>query len=381
MTLPKIAKLLPVYVLLGLFLTGCPCEPDLTGTPASLKQLVDQQVGSLVETNKVVGVAVAVVQGETVDSFFYGEIVQGAGQTPDANTEFEIGSITKTFTGALFALMIADGTVALDTPLQDVLPEGVKAPDFQGQQIVLGDLASHISGLPGLPTNLVPIPLSDPYRNYTLDKLYAFLNSYTLTRAPGAEYEYSNLGMSLLGHVLELKAGKPYAQLIGERILTPLGMGDTATVLNDEQSRRLAEPYRAALLSDFFCVKPREASNWNIGVFSPAGALRSTLNDLVTYLKANRDAPSNALAPAADLLYTPRFPVSDKVQVAIAWHRAVSPGGLDIVWHNGETGAYCSFLGFVPATGAGVVIMANTSAAAFTDIAAINILDGLASLP
>ncbi len=365
----------------GVFLTGCPCEPDLSGSPTTLKQLVDQQVGSIVEANKAAGIAVAVVRGDAVDTFYYGETVLGEGQAPNANTQFEIGSVTKTFTGALFALMVADGVVALDTPLQDLLPEGVSAPTFQGQQIVLGDLASHASGLPGLPSNLLPIPISDPYRNYTLEKLYKFLNDYELTRAPRSAYEYSNLGMALLGHVLELKAGKPYAQLIQERILTPLGLNDTAIELSAEQSGRLAAPYSAALLSDFFCVKPREASNWNIGIFAPAGALRSTLNDMVAYLKANRDASTNALAPVADILYAPRFTASDMVKVALAWHRAESPGGLDIVWHNGETGAYCSFVGFVPETGTGVVILANTSASLYTDTAAINILDGLAQRP
>jgi D-alanyl-D-alanine-carboxypeptidase/D-alanyl-D-alanine-endopeptidase len=372
---------MPFLMALGLLLSGCPCEPFHNGAPTTLEQLVDQQVGSIVEANKAAGIAVAVVRGDAVDTFYYGETVLGEGQAPNARTEFEIGSVTKTFTGALFALMIADGVVALDTPLQGLLPAGVRSPTFQGQQIVLGDLASHISGLPGLPSNLVPLPISDPYKNYTLEKLYAFLNGYELTRAPQSAYEYSNLGMALLGHALELKAGKPYAQLIEERILTPLGLDDTAVELDAEQAQRLAAPYSAALLSDFFCVKPREASNWNIGIFAPAGALRSTLTDMAAYLKANRDATTNALASAAGILYTPRATASDKVRVALAWHRAESPRGLDIVWHNGETGAYCSFLGFVPETGTGIVILANTSAALYTDIAAINILDGLAQLP
>jgi len=361
--------------------SGCPCVPVTGDPPATVQQLVDQEVGALIDSNKIVGASVAIVRGDQVQKFFYGETAAGNGTPPNADTIFEIGSVTKTFTGALLALLVADGVVSLDTPIQDLLPEGVRAPSYQGQAITLRHLASHGSGLPGIPTNLIPLPLSDPYKRYTRDDLYAFLNKYTLPRAPGSAYEYSNLGMSLLGLLLELKAGTPYEQLVQERILTPLGLGDTAFALSPDQAARFAAPHEAGLLADLFCRKPGKGANWTLGEFLPAGAIKSTLDDMVAYAIANRDAATNALAPAADILYTPILTASDQVQVAIAWHIAVTPGGQELTWHNGETGGYCSFVGFDRETQTCVIILSNTIASQFTDNAAINIADALPALP
>lgn len=362
-------------------LVGCPCTPGGGPAPTTLQQLVDQEVGSVVDSRKAVGIAAAVIRGDQVSRFYYGETVKGSGKAPDANTEFEIGSVTKTFTSALFGLMLADGVVTLDTPLQDLLPSSVHVPEYQGQKILLRHLASHLSGLPTVPTNMDFVPLKDPYRDYTLENLYDFLGGYTLTRAPGSAYEYSNMGMSLLGIALSLKAGLPYEQLVEDRVLTPLGLADTVFNLSDAQHARLAAPYRESLLADYACVPPVAWSEWHIGPFAPAGALHSTLEDFVRYAQANLHATENALAPAADLLYTPRFTVSDQIEVALGWHHVHTPTGLDVVFHDGETGSYCSFLGFVPATGEAVVLLANTSAAVFTDGAGFHVLDGLHALP
>ena len=93
------------------------------------------------------------------------------------------------------------------TPWHKYLPESVKMPTHGGKQITLRHLATHTSGLPGIPDNLDPQRADNPYADYTVEKMYAFLSGYQLTRDPGAKSEYSNLGMGLLGHAIELKAG------------------------------------------------------------------------------------------------------------------------------------------------------------------------------
>jgi hypothetical protein len=122
--------------------------------------------------------------------------------TPD--TLFEIGSITKVFTAVTLADMAAKGEVHLEDPISKYLPEGTRAPSLDGKQITLLDLATHRSGLPRMPSNFEPKDPSNPYADYTLDRMFAFLNGYTLERAPGAAYEYSNLGMGLLGCIFLL---------------------------------------------------------------------------------------------------------------------------------------------------------------------------------
>src|SRR5947207_5517447 len=112
--------------------------------------------------------------------------------------------------------------VTLDDPAAKHLPENVKLPERSGKSIELLDLSTHTSGLPPLPSNLKPKNAANPYADYSVDDLYQFLSGYKLPREPlsdlkGSEFEYSNLGAGLLGHVLACRAGTDYASLIRTR--------------------------------------------------------------------------------------------------------------------------------------------------------------------
>ena len=193
----------------------------------------------------------------------YGEIHRGKGDKPDGDTIYEIGSITKAFTGTLLGDMVNRGEVKLDAPLQDFMPAGVKLHLAKDQPIRLVDLASQTSGLPRMPDNFAPKDPTNPYADYTAKQMFEFLGKYQLRRPPG-EYEYSNLGMGLLGCMLAKKAGKPYEQLVVERICDPLKMNDTRITLSDDQRKRLAPPYNAEL---------GDEKNWDFDAL--AGAARS----------------------------------------------------------------------------------------------------------
>jgi D-alanyl-D-alanine-carboxypeptidase/D-alanyl-D-alanine-endopeptidase len=126
----------------------------------------------------------------------------------DGGTLFEIGSITKTFTGILLGEMAERGEVRLEDPVQDLLPKGTMVPARNGRAIRLIDLASHASGLPRMPDNFAPSDPRNPYADYTADRLYTFLRGHQLTRDVGQQVEYSNLGAGLLAHALTVRAGK-----------------------------------------------------------------------------------------------------------------------------------------------------------------------------
>jgi len=126
----------------------------------------------------------------------------------DGNTIFEVGSVTKVFTSLLLADMAQRGQVALTDPVaKSTCLLGLKMPERNGRQISLEDLATHTSGLPRLPSNLSPKDAANPYADYSIEQLYQFLSGYQLTRDIGPQYEYSNLGGGLLGHVLARRAG------------------------------------------------------------------------------------------------------------------------------------------------------------------------------
>src|SRR5204862_268966 len=112
-----------------------------------------------------------------------------------SNTLFEIGSMTKTFTATNLADMVARGEVRLDDPVAKYLPDSAHVPSRNGKQITLVDLAIQSSGLPRLPSNLAPRDPGNPYADYSVQQLYAFLAAYQLTRDIGATSEYSNLGV------------------------------------------------------------------------------------------------------------------------------------------------------------------------------------------
>ena len=159
-------------------------------------------------------------------------------RTARGDTVFEIGSGTKVFTSLLLADMAHRGEVALDDTIGKYLPPDVKMPERNGRSITLVDLATHTSGLPRLPTNLSPKDPNNPYADYSVEQFYQFLSTYQLTRDIGSQYEYSNLGGGLLGHILALRAGMSYEALVESRICDPLGMNSTRITLIPEMKRR-----------------------------------------------------------------------------------------------------------------------------------------------
>src|SRR5690606_1090005 len=271
----------------------------------------------------------------------------------DGNSVFEIGSITKVFTTVLLADMAARGELALDDPVAKHLPAGVTMPSRDGREITLLDLAMQRSGLPRIPSNLRPTNLRDPYANYTVERLYEFLSAHELRRAPGEAYEYSNLGMGLLGHVLALRAGVSYEQLVRERILEPLGMMHTAIELTPWMQEHLAVGHGA---------DGEPTPLWNLATLAGAGALRSTTLDMLRFAAAALDPEATPLHRAIAQTQAPRADAgSEEMRIGMGWHIRRAPGR-ELCWQNGGAGGYATFLGLDPACRCAVVVLSNSSA-------------------
>ena len=281
----------------------------------------------------------------------------------DSATMFEIGSITKTFTGAILADMVVRGEVALEDPVAKYLPAGTRVPASGERQITLVDLASHFSGLPRLPNNLSPRDINNPYVDYTPAKLYAFLAAHTLRRAAGSAFEYSNLGAGLLGHALALRAGTDYETLVRRRVLDPLGMSDTRITLPPADSARLAAGHNAG---------GQVVPPWDLASLQGAGALRSTAADMLRFLGANIAAHGDSsstrpLAAALRLTHEPRHSLGAGADIGLAWIGVTTQGGAKILSHDGGTGGHRSFAAFDPARRVAVIVL-SASAADVSDI-------------
>jgi len=274
------------------------------------------------------------------------------GRVPDGDTVFEIGSVTKTFTALLLAHEVEAKTVSLDTPVTTLLPD-FKIPSRHGKPITLGLLAEQFSGLPRLPGNLQPADLGNPYADYGRGRLKEFLAGYTLPRDPGAAYEYSNLGFGLLGEALAQHAKLSYGELLQREVLVPLGMHSSAVELTSAMRARLAPGHDE---------EGEAARHWQWDVLAGAGTLLSTGDDMSRYLQANMGLLKTPLAAAMRLAHEPRRDIGGGDRIGLAWMTHHTAQG-DVIWHNGETGGYSSFIGFTSDGRRGVVILTNATGA------------------
>ena len=282
----------------------------------------------------------------------------------DSAGVFEIGSITKVFTTSLLQHMVDRGEVRVGDAVSQYLPKTVKVPARNDREITLLDLATQSSGLPRMPANFTPRDSMNPYADYSVQQMYTFLSGYQLTRDPGAEYEYSNLGMGLLGHALSLKGRARYEELLRRRILTPLGLRETAITLTPAMRAKLQPGHNA---------EGRVVPNWDLPTLAGAGALRSTVSDMLTFVAANLDSAATPLSPTLRRTHAERHATNNpSLKVGLGWHILARPMG-NIVWHNGGTGGYRSFTGFDPVRRLGVVVLSNHDAS--VDDIGLHLLD------
>jgi serine-type D-Ala-D-Ala carboxypeptidase/endopeptidase len=287
----------------------------------------------------------------------FGEAGEGA-RPLAANSVFEIGSITKTFTGTVLAEMVRRGEVKLDDPVAKYLPTGVRVPSRNGRQITLLDLATHRSGLPRLPTGYEPPNPNEPYAHFAAEHLYAFLNRYELEHDPGAKFEYSNLGMGLLGHALARAAGADsFQKLVADRVLRPLGMSMTA------YGRPAA---LAPWMTKGHDQQGAVATYFDIAVLAGGGGLNSNVTDLMTYLDANIGEPKSPLEHAMRDAHRGHHEPRPGMQVGLGW-MSTKRGALNLVGSRGGSAGYSTFIAFDPDTRAGVVVLANSGGFEYAD--------------
>ena len=338
-------------------------QPQTIATDAQIREILADRIDA---QRQSVGIVVGVIEPGGRRVVPYGGLAKGDPRTLDGNTVFEIGSITKVFTSLLLADAVERREVALTDPISKFLPDRVKTPERGDRAITLQDLSTHTSGLPRLPANFAPKNASNPYADYSVEDLYQFLGGYQLTRDIGTQYEYSNLGGGLLGHVLALRAGMEYEALVRARITGPLGMRSTAVALTPDMRARLATGHSSVM---------QPVANWDLPTLAGAGALRSSTNDLLAFLAAELGYTKTPLAPAMAAMLRVRRPTGvDNLEIALGWH-VLRAHGRDIVWHNGGTGGYRTFIGFDPAARIGVVVLSNAGTAAGPDDIGRHLLD------
>jgi serine-type D-Ala-D-Ala carboxypeptidase/endopeptidase len=321
---------------------------------AAITEVVGQPKGGL-----AVGAA---ARGEEAFAGF-GEARPG-GPAVAADTIFEIGSITKVFTGILLASLVLDGAVALDDRLSRHLPDA-----RIGSDPTLRDLATHRSGLANVPRGLgwremgfvLGFPgVRNPHEGLTRAE---FERAAGRMRVARRRFRYSSVGFGLLGEALGRAAGAPYEDVLGERVLAPLALADTA--VDPGSLRRLA-----AGTSRRGRLRPPFEDPFLV----PAGGLRSTARDMTRFLRAQLDPGSIPIGPALGLAQQPHSRVNWRISIGLGWLIERRRGRV-LHWHNGGTWGFRSFAGFESAAARAVVLLSNRSR--MVDRAALKLLERL----
>ena len=273
------------------------------------------------------------------------------GEPVDARSAFEIGSVTKAFTGVLLADMVLAGEVSLDDPLSRHLPS--PRPAWRKREPTLVELATHRSGLPNTPAPMrhrevryaFGLGGDDPWKGITRAEYERLVSGESPRAAPGARARYSSVGVGLLGDALAARAGVPYGTLLADRVLRPLGMHRTGLEtgpLVPGHSRR---------------GQPRPPLN---DLMPAAGSLRSTVEDMLRFLAASLHPPTERPGPALALAQQPHGRLGRGAEAGLGWV-IIRPKGRRVVWHNGGTWGYRSFAGSAPDDGIAVVALGSST--------------------
>jgi serine-type D-Ala-D-Ala carboxypeptidase/endopeptidase len=270
---------------------------------------------------------------------------------------FEIGSISKVFTGVLLAQAVERGDLRLSDTLGKLLAGRLNVIAPAVASITLEQLVTHRSCLPRLSLDLTaklktssPAELSNPYRSYSRVQLWQAVAEQQLSSAPPCDASYSNYGFAVLGELLAQHYGKPWSALVHERITQPLGMSQTVQALG-----------KYPLTAAFNGATP--APPWDFDAYAGAGALRSTSADMLLFGRALLAGASGPLGAAAVRALTP-LAGKDGAEIGYAITVQGAPGQRTYS-HNGGTGGYRALLmlheGAVPSEQRVLVVLASNA--------------------
>ncbi len=293
------------------------------------------------------GVVVGVVQHGVRRVFAYGPVQK--------DSIFEIGSITKTFTGLVLAQLAVQGKVRIEDPVRTLLPAGVVTkPD--GAEITLLDLTTQHSGISSNPDNLHPADPANPFADYGSQDLYAFLRKRGVAHSPDTAYGYSNTGVKLLAQALSVRAGLSYPELLRQQITGPLGMTDTQVAVDPSKKARIVQGHNA---------EHQPVPAWTFSDLPGAGGIHSTAEDMLAYLDAqlhperlHAAGDGASLPEAIPMTHVIRNIANPGMHIAMNWFQADADGNYQ---HGGRTGGFIAYAVFNPTRDFGVIVLSNTA--------------------
>lgn len=324
---------------------------------SSLEEEIDYIAEQYVKVGGVIGV---INKDQTKLIFSYGTKSYNTFDLPDANTVFEIGSITKTFTSTLLADMVLKGVINLGDKVDHYLPDSLMTmPSLNDIKITFNNLATHTSGIPKAPhedNSNFPLPpdyyLYTPYKCFTTEHIYDYLTHYCiLSFTPGTWWEYSNTGVGLLGHTLGLIDGTSYESILKRYLFDVLGMDNSSIYLTQQQENNLALSHNSNYEHGYYFIAN--------DIFQGAGSIKSSMNDLFKYLEVQMGLVGTPLRNAINLTHQPEMHQGSLGDQGLAWFILELDDGQVITYHGGDTYGYSAYIGFNESASTGVIVLLN----------------------
>lgn len=331
---------------------------------------VDEVVEPYISNGTYPGVVVVLADPDGYTCYAYGVLNKTTGEAADNQTTFEIGSVSKTFTGLLLADAAVRGLVNISSPVESLLPDGTSAPSYEEREITLSDLATHTSGIPGVPDDFYAYAREeDPawdqaestflaYGEMSAEAVYEWFNNLTLTRSPGDAWEYSNTGTAIVGDVVSRIEEQTYPELLHERILNPLTMNSTDARWNEELRDRAATGYRG------YAPAFDEGREIYFNDFwSSAGGIVSDGDDMAVYLAAWLGLVDTPFADALPVALEPRAIRSSEGDLwqSLFWDTVKTDDGTRIHLKAGETNRFQADIILIRERQTGLVVLANAA--------------------
>lgn len=315
-----------------------------------LEASVDRQAKKFIQEGNSIGLVIGIVKDDKNFIKGYGTINKEKQIEPDSLSIFELASTSKLFTTSTLQLLVDEGLLKLDDKIQEILIDKLKLPAF-AQNTTLLHLATHHSGFPSLPNSFIAkmIDEIDPYKDLSTQDIYDYLKTCEGKQNEG-KFEYSNFGMGLLGHLLEIKSGMKYEKLITQKLLAPLKMESTFVTVDAINKSKIAQGYDE---------KENPVPIWTDNCLTGAGSFLSNATDMIKFIKANLKENETNFSKSLIQTHQQKF----KGEVGLGW---IMPSSIDrllgnkgIVWHNGMAGGYASFLAIDNVNSFGVIILSN----------------------
>ncbi len=321
-------------------------DKTIVGKKAFRDSLVLELLAPFPESTQI---AIGIVNKSKVDHFGYVKKDSLCLPIENSKTLFEIGSITKVFTGIVLANTINNGQVSLTDTLSNLLPYHFK----DGSNISIKNLTTHTSGIYSFP---IPFAIAEGYNpknpyahiSESMVKNY-FENDFVLQNQPGENFGYSNLGVGILGYILAKKNAQSLMECYESIILDPIKMEHTCL---EWQNAKV--PIASPLTKE---GEPGE--HWTFHeIFAGAGGLLSNTFDMTHFITA----VANNNIEAIEQSKTPLFSRNENTEICMNWFYSNLEGYGKWYWHGGGTGGFTSALFIDDNTDNGIIVLSNVSA-------------------